>query len=184
MDTFGNLVELITYHLHLHKGVELRDIYKLIHQSVFGPEHLGAGASERAILEESNSPGVEFEEPLLEPISVDASACRLNLRVARTRGIAPPSIAQALRRSAGKFSRSPDELDRLWEEVGNSLKGLSGGFGREDYEKLTRLVSEKDFPPLHHSGSYRKYNRPAYRVLVREEAGRLMPLLPGDALSP
>lgn len=183
MDTFGNLVELIAYHLHLHKGVELRDVYKLIHQSVFGPEHLGAAASERAILEEMRSPDVEFEELPLEPISVDASACRLNLRVARKREIAPARIAEALRRSAGKFSRSPDELGRLWEQVGNFLQGLLGGFSREDYEKLTCLVSEKGFPPLHHSSSYRKYNHPAYRVLMREEAERLMPPLPGGALS-
>lgn len=184
MDTFGNLVELIDYHLRLHRGVELRDIYKLVHQSVFGPEHLGPAASEQAILDEMQTPVVEFEEPLLEPISVDARACRLNLRVAGKQGIAPARIAEALKRSAGTFSRSPEELRRLWEQVGNSLKGLSGSFEREDYEKLTRLASEKGFPPLHHSDSYRRYNRPAYRVLTRQEAERLRPPLPGDALSP
>lgn len=184
MDIFGNLVELINYHLRLHGGVELRDIYKLVHQSVFGPEHLGAMASERAILDEMRGPDAEFEESLLEPISVDARAGRLNLRVARKRGIAPARIAEGLRRSAGKFSRSADEMSRLWEEIGNSLEELSENFSREDYEELTRSVSEEGLPPLHHSKSYKEYNRPAYRVLTREEAERLTQPLPADGLLP
>ncbi len=54
--------------IRLHRGIQLTDIYKLAHQSIFGPEHLGEAAFEEAIVEEMHSPVVKVEEPLLEPI--------------------------------------------------------------------------------------------------------------------
>ena len=181
MDRFKNLAKLLDYHFRIHEGIQLRDIYKLAHQSVFGPEHLDAAAFESAIKEEMHSPDVAFEEPLLESISVDASVCRINLRVARKRQIAPALIAEAVQVSAEQFSRSRDELARLWNDAGDSLKNLKKGFNAKDFRELTRMVEEKDFPPLHHSRSYHKLNRPAYRVLMKVELRRLMPPSSDDA---
>lgn len=182
MERFDNLTDLLNYHLCLHKGVELRDIYKLVHQSIFGPEHLGEAASEEAIREEMDSPNVEFEEPLLESISVDGSACRVNLRVARKRGIPPAVITETMRMSVGGFSRSRNDFARLWANVGDSLGDLPIRLSGEGYEELTRRMRENDFPALHHSSSYRKYNWPAYRVLMKRELDRFMPPPSGAAL--
>ena len=172
---FNDLTELVNYHLGLHKGIELRDIYKLLHQSVFGPEHLGEGASESAIAEEMQSAEeVGFEEPLLEPISIDAGACRINLRAARGLDIPASLIAEAMRLSAKTFVGDQNTFDLLWREVEENLGKLSAEFDVENYRKLTRSMTEKEFPPLHHSDPYRDQNRPAYRVLKRDELERLM----------
>ncbi len=175
-ERFNNLTDLLNYHLRVHRGIGLGDIYKLAHQSVFGPEHLGEAASEEAIFEEMHSPDIEFEEPLLEPISVGGGACRINLRVACKQGISPALIAEAMQRSMGKFSRSIDDFACLWAEVGDCLRNLQLEFGGEEYEELTRRMREKGFTPLHHSSLYRKYNWPAYRVLMKGEFERLKPL--------
>jgi hypothetical protein len=174
MERFKNLAELINYHLDLHEGVELRDIYKLIHQSVFGPEHLDEGVSEDAIADEMDSAAGGIEEPLLEPISIDASACRINLRAAKRQGITPGIIADAMRQSMNEFSRDHAELVRSWAELGDFLTELHREFRRESFEELTRFAEEKGYPALHHSPSYRERNRPAYRVLMKRELERLM----------
>ena len=174
MERFKNLTALLNYHFRLHEGMQVEDIYKLMHQSVFGPEHLDAAASENSIAEEMNNPDVRPVEPLLEPISVDSSAGRINLRVARHRRIAPALIAKAVRLSMDKFSRNHRELSRLCDEAGDSLKNVKEGFSREDFDTLTRMLDEKGFPPLHHSRSYRELNRPAYRVIMKVELRRLM----------
>jgi len=183
---FRSLTELINYHLRMHKGVELRDIYKLLHQSVFGPEHLGEGVSKESIAKEMDEADTGFEEPLLEPISVDGDACRINLRAAKRMGIAPALIERAIRESATKFTGKTVRLSQLWSEVGSTLDELSTEFNGEDFEQLTGVLREKGFPPFHHSSSYRESNRPAYRVLMRHVLEGLTPLptFSDDDLSP
>ncbi|UCD58102.1 MAG: hypothetical protein JSV16_03015, partial [Candidatus Hydrogenedentota bacterium] len=105
-----------------------------------------------------------------------------NLRPAGKRGFAPSLIAEAVRQSVEKFSRDTDALSHLWCDVKGSLKNLPKQFSEEECERLTRLVREKGFPPLHHSHSYRKFNRPAYRVVIRQELERLMRPFSDDAL--
>ncbi len=173
---FLSLTELINYHLRAHNGVELRDIYKLLHQSVFGPEHLGEGVSKESIAEEMDEADVGFEGPLLEPISVDGDACRINLRAAKRLGIAPVVIEKAIRESAPKFNGQTGKLSQLWSEVGSTLDELSTEFNGEDFEQLTGVLREKGFPPFHHSSSYRESNRPAYRVLMLHVLEGLTPL--------
>ncbi len=172
---FGGLIELINYHLGLREGVELQDIYKLLHQSVFGHRHLGAGASEEAIDEEMRGAGeLELEEPLIEPISVDARAGRVNLRAARRQGVPASMIAEAMRLSAQGFTGDHGALARLWRDVGRSTDALTKDFAVEEFEELTALVKARGFPALHHSNSYRELNSPAYRVLIGSELERLM----------
>jgi hypothetical protein len=172
---FNDLTELVNYHLDLHKDAELRDLYKLVHQSVFGPEHLGEGASENAIAEEmKGAEDVGFEEPLLEPISIDAGACRVNLSTAREQSIPASLLAEAMRSSAPIFAGDQSEFALRWRELGDCLEQLARKFDIQDYRKLTSAMAEKEFPPLHHSGPYREQNRPAYRVLKRDQLERLM----------
>ena len=175
---FQSLTELINYHLRVHDGVELRDIYKLLHQSIFGPEHLGEGVSKESIAEEMDEANAGLEEPLLEPISVDGDVCRVNLRAAKSLGIAPALIERAIRESATKFNGRTARLSQLWREVGTILDELSTKFNGEDFEQLTGVLREKGFPPFHHSSSYRESNRPAYRVLMSRVLEDLTPLPP------
>ncbi len=175
MKKFNSLTELINYHISRHEGFELDDVYKLLHQSVFGPEHLGEGVSEHAIARETNDAGIEPGEPLLEPISTNRDSCRINLRAVKRLGISPAIVARAMKESASRFSRDRGELSRLWDEVGASLNELTGGFRRKDFEELTQRLRTRNYPPMRHSPAYRERNRPAYRVVLRSELELLMP---------
>jgi hypothetical protein len=179
---FDNLARLINYHIGIHEGFELQDVYKLIHQSVFGPEHLGGGVSDHSIAEEMERLTVEAEEPLLEPISLDANACRINLRAIKRLRIPPGQVARPVQESAETFSRDRAELSRLWREVGNSLSALSCRFSNEDFEEMTRLLRKGNYPPMRHSSSYRAHNRPAYRVLLKSQLEIVMPDLSASDL--
>lgn len=167
--------DLISFHLELHEGCRVRDVYKLLHQSVFGPEHLGSYLSEIAIREETDIP-FSGQEALAEPISVDGGACRINLRPAAKQGIAANVLATAVRQSTTTFDRDMKRFCRVWLEAERLLKRWPRKrFSEEEIERFSRMVEARKFPPLHHSDSYRKYNRPAYRVLARDELDSLIP---------
>ncbi|RJP69151.1 MAG: hypothetical protein C4532_11305 [Candidatus Abyssobacteria bacterium SURF_17] len=184
MNQRASLANLVNYHLRLHGGMELIDIYKLAYQSVFGPEHLFHAPMTHDILREMQTPGVTFAEPLLEPISPSDNACRVNLRTARRQGITHQIVEEAVRNSARQFSRSQNTLCRLWSEIGNSLESLEKRFNAEDFSRLTQFLQANGFAPLHHSSAYRRMNRPAYRVLMKDELERLMPPSPADSRLP
>jgi hypothetical protein len=91
-------------------------------------------------------------------------------------------VARAVRESAGRFSGDRGEVSRLWHEVGASLEHLAAAFSPEALSDLTQFLEDNEYPPMHHSTSYREYNRPAYRVLLRGELEMLMPDLPASDL--
>ena len=72
---------ILAMHYQTYAALALRDVYKLIYQAVFGPEHsidnLHA-AMERLYLEVLHLPDTPVTVPLLEPLS--PLLCRVNLQ--------------------------------------------------------------------------------------------------------
>jgi hypothetical protein len=155
--------------------MELTDIYKLAHQSVFGPEHPGAYLLKDGIEKEMHSSEVVPNEPLLEPISLHGSSCRINLRAAAKRGITSATVAQAVQSSVDFFSRDQQEFEQLWRHAGAILHLLLKTFSSAEFEVLNAMVKKQRYPSLHHSPSYRLHNRPAYRVMIQNEFEKIRP---------
>ncbi len=163
---FPNYSELIRVHLQLHSGCEIQDIYKLLLQSILGPEHLlsdPAATRERLRLEWEAQPGADAEL-LLEPISLDGSIVRANLRPLKARGVDWLDLWNAFFRTAASIQADKAAFITVWQHALDLLLPMP-----QFSEKIIMQFDEKmrilGYPVMHHSASYQHHNRPAYRVI-------------------
>src|SRR5437773_783920 len=79
--TREELAATLVAHYQMHQALAPRDVYKLIYQAVFGPEHSivnRRAAVERLYLEILHMPDMPVTVPRLEPLS--PLLCRVNLQ--------------------------------------------------------------------------------------------------------
>ena len=162
-------------------AVEIQDAYKWIYQATQGGEHAAPSAEQAGawLQKEWNAlePG-PADEPLAEPLG-ESGIVRINLRPYRAAGGSPEALVAAFLRSAALFK--PDRLgfERAWQELGEELRQRAiGRLTRADWDRLDGEARPSGYPALHHSSGFTADRRPAYRVLTKEEATRLVWSLP------
>ena len=159
---------LVEYHQSLKDSLQVQDVYKLIYQASFGPEHLMADSveMERYLLEELASPDTVARrgEDLIERISIQGQMVRVNLRpysrLAKSQGLLVSVIMESARQTL------PDTLMfyRQWNEFCALVQYGLLDFSSSDLERWDAQVQRGEIPAVHHSPQYRRSNSPAYRV--------------------
>jgi hypothetical protein len=159
-------------------AIRIEDTYKWLFHATRGGEHAirNEDAARKWLEREwvtlgSPEPG----EPLIVPLRPDGALVRLNLRPFRARGGRLGDLFDCFVRSARFFHGSPDQFEAAWTELGRRLEASP----REclDAESWRRLDSEaraKGFPAWGHSATFETAHHPAYRVLIGEEARKLI----------
>lgn len=166
----------------------LIDIYKCLHQGEFGvghtidhPERFKQRLNQEIRREAAADP---VDEPAVEAVSADGAMLRVNLRplrrffneetAAAVEGLTRVCLASArIRRgSASRFFDTLDRFKRINQAGGIALAGYSFIFPNgmvETFLSEVRSYTRKTghIPVLSHSASYRRFNRPAYRVVER-----------------
>ena len=190
----SSLVAILNWHRQRYPLLRAQDIYKLVHQGVFGPGHSIASAEQakRSLKDEVGRLKAEArrwsgDEELIEPIDPDGRLVRANLRPflgevkgqearakRQSRQTADAEwLATALVESARRVKGDPDEMARrLAVAVGWCRKNLprqAAGLERTAVE-----AREAGYPAFHHSPAYKREYRPAYRV-VRSDLVRQIP---------
>ncbi len=161
----------------------IEDAYKWLFQAASGGEHaIPDEESAREWLEQeweslgSTRPG----EPLEVPLRPDGALLRLNLRPFRDHGGSPEELLRAFLRSARTFAPEPGFFRATWAALGTALALHPLGFLTEDeWTRLDTAMRAKGYPAVHHSPAYVAARHPSYRVLTKEEAGRLLKSLEG-----
>lgn len=159
------LAAILDWHLAHYPLLAAADIYKLVHQGVYGPGHIirDPASARTALEQEYRSVAAEPDrsEPT-EPLAPDDRFIRVNLRRLDPSALEP--LCAALLSSAG---------DRVADHATMRTRLLSAidwaRPGRPDLaEELRRLLTENEplaFPARHHSPAYQQAYRPAYRVV-------------------
>jgi hypothetical protein len=173
----GALAPVLEWHLRHYPLLQAQDVYKLLHQGVFGPGHIisDPGSARRylndefAALPAHGLPEVED----VEPIDPDGMFVRVNLAPLAGRPEELPRLAEALLAGA--------QVPGTRDEMGRRLTAA-----REWYEATLPLVGAElagiaeearsaGFPALHHTSVYVQAYKPAYRVVL----SRLWPQVEG-----
>lgn len=164
--------QVLDWHLERYPLMRAQDLYKLLHQGVFGPGHIIKSEEKaRQALEQ------EFGEvrarccmqavERIEPLSPSGDLIRVNLETLRELDAAVELVLKVLVESAAAVQGDPGTMkSRLQEAVewcGEKLPGQA-----EDLEQLAAFAEADGFPALHHSEVFLTAYRPAYRV-VRQE---------------
>jgi hypothetical protein len=168
---------VLAWHYQRYPLLEARDIYKLIHQGVFGPGHIVASAAgarqmlkEELTMLEACSPKSKERMPksAFEPLDPKNTMVRVNLRsLLEDRGRTKTDgwLAAALVESARKVAGDPMQMRRrLAAAVRWCRQNVPGQ--AEGLERLATQARKSGYPAFHHSPAYQQAYRPAYRVVL------------------
>lgn len=158
---------LTSQHIARYPNLELKDLYKLLHQSALGASHANAADNileKEFNLELDNLIGVDVE-PTIDPISPDGKIARIHLRSYLNQGYAKDDLLTAFIRTANARDGSKEKLKKFC----NCLRDLSRAkqlpFNPEDTDAFLNDVENKDYPTLRHSDIYKKEYEPSYRIV-------------------
>jgi hypothetical protein len=162
-----SLREVIARHLARYPGMRPADLYKLLHQAVFGSEHAvgdPARAREQLLAELAAASG-EPEEPLLDPISDGGEIARVHLRTYRAAGLAPDPLVEAFVRTASVPRGSKEAMEQAWRVATEVSAGASRRFDASELTAYFARRAADGFPAARHSDEYRRLYAPSYRVV-------------------
>lgn len=156
----------------------IEDAYKWLFQAANGGEHaVPDEESARTWLEREwaslgpTSPG----ELLVVPLRPDGVVVRLNLRPYRDRGGRPGDLLDAFLQSARALEPDPGLFRESWSAFGERIASQPlGPLNGAAWQRLDTAMRAKGYPAVHHSRTYASVRRPAYRVLTKDEADRLV----------
>lgn len=167
------MLDILATHYRLYQTLELRDVYKLLYQRVFGPEHSvddWRAARERLYLEVIQLPDAPASLPILEPLS--SVLCRVNLQPFVQAGGDVGRLWKVLRQTVRDFQPATlADFQRDWNYFRNSA--WAQRYGPALCEQFWQRMATADFPPVHHSRSYTTAYAPHYRVVYRALAEKV-----------
>ncbi len=175
---------LLRDHLARYPLAEAEDVYKLVHQSVFGPAHAVPSRDEakRYLDEElaALAPG-PAGEPLLDVLSDTPPLARLNLRPFVAAGGDRARLLDAFVATAATVHGDAAVMKEHLEIAIAVLRDL----GREAMARQLDVLADDDalhgYPAGHHSATYRNAYHPAYRVVLQSLLTDVAPGTPGGA---
>jgi hypothetical protein len=167
--------------LENHPEATAADVYKLLHQGVFGPGHAieDRRSAARWIDDEIAALGpATVEEALCQPLGGATPMVRIHLRPYLAAGDDPAELLDAFVASAVGDTGDAAAVDAAVQAavafmVERGLGSLAG-----DVQTLASTLASQGYPAVHHSERYVELYRPAYRV-VRLDLARAKGWCPG-----
>jgi len=169
----ANAVRSVAFDFAEHPEAEAADLYKFLHQAIYGPGHAisDPDAAARWLTRELG----ELGPPLVGEVACEVLGgrpilVRVNLRPFVAGGGDATELLDAFVATAGEVRGDPRQMGEALEIV---VKWLRSDGRRNLADALQRLGDElapKDYPAIHHSDAYVEAYRPAYRVITSEHA--------------
>jgi len=142
------------------------DIYKLLHQSVFGPGHIiqSADSAREYLVKEMESLGPTIQgEKLYDELG--DGIVRVNLRPYRDSKKPMDALLLAMIETANTNKGTPrhmaDKLDKACKFLLKQEKNKLA----EELKELGEKLAVQGYPASHHSEAYRNAYQPAYRIV-------------------
>ena len=166
--------DILAVHFQRYQNLELRDIYKLLYQRVFGPEHSIDNlrvARERLYLEVIQLSETPVSMTMIEPLS--SVLCRVNLQPFVQAGGDISRLWKVFRQTVCDFQPgSQVDFQRDWKHFRNAA--WARRYDDALLDQFWQRMATANFPPVHHSRCYRKTYTPHYRVVCRSLAEAVM----------
>jgi len=161
--------EFLLSHIERRPLMEVRDVYKLLYQGVFGVGHIMGGNAKNRLEEEANRIDLEDHkwEPLIEPVNPEGSLIRVNLRPYMRGDGDLECLYDAMVESSTKKGEVSQFIES-WGEFKKLNDEENLGFSRDDIREYDHVIDKERIEPKHHTEKYRQSYYPAYRVVVTE----------------
>jgi hypothetical protein len=166
-----NVAALINTHVERYPEIDILDVYKLLHQAVFGPGH--AIKNERSVQEvlevECELLTPDVSAPLVENVHPDSKFVRLHLRpYLAARG----DVRALLKSFVQSANAATGELAMMaaWWAIFEGMIAPEGALAGRFDTRVARLEgrthASEQWPASHHSPRFERVYHPAYRVLA------------------
>ena len=162
--------QLLLQHYKTYPALQIRDIFKFLHQSAFGCEHFVASlemATERIASEYAGG----VEQAQIEPM--DGEYCRVPLCVL-DQGLQAKTLGKLFVASAKREENGLSALLEKLEIAGNLVREGLLPFAEKEWDAALAQWASNGYPAVRHSDIFREYYHPAYRVMAKE----FVPFLP------
>lgn len=156
----NKMIEIVKKHLEMYPLMQEEDIYKLIHQSFFGPAHYidDVNWAKKYLLTEAES----CQNEMPEIIEVGGGYYRYTL-ISDEKYLA--TLCEAFIKSANTFNENKDGFKDLVDTVAASLTNKEL---KKKFLNLAKELSTFDYPAISHSQIYRENYHPHYRVIYKD----------------
>ncbi len=164
----ANAVQALAFDVASHPQAEAVDLYKFLHQAMFGPGHAVPDRAQAAdfLDKELADLGPPMgAEAWCDTLGGDPMLVRVNLRPYAANGFSNDALVEAFVATANAVRADPQQMGIALDLVVHWLQTDDRkDLGRELHE-LARSMAEEGYPPVHHSTAYRQAYQPAYRVI-------------------
>lgn len=166
MNFTDNTKKFLINHARRFPSLEIRDIFKFLHQSSFGCEHL-VSSCDFAIgyIKKEAESMTHYERTVIEPLDGDYS--RVNLSVIRD-GISPETLGRLFFLSARKEEHGAAALSAKLSVAEDLVLNGELPFSYDEFKAAKDEWERIGYPAIHHSEAFRSNYRPAYRVISNE----------------
>lgn len=174
MDGKAQIKSLLLDQCVRYPALEMQDLLKCLHQSVFGCGHFVSDeAAGLALLYRETEGGLLPDGPEAEMIG--GGFCRVHLRTLRRTGLAPETLFRLFALSAAGPAGDGAALEDALVVLLDLARAGRLPFPYEETAAAVDAWRQEGFPACHHSERFRAAYRPAYRV-VRQELAWALPL--------
>lgn len=156
----SKMIEIVKKHLEKYPLMQEEDIYKLLHQSFFGPAHYVDDVlwAKKYLFAEAES----CKDDVPEIIEVGGGYFRYTL-INNQQYL--DSLCDAFVKSANTFNDNKDGFKELLDVIAEHLPNKEL---KNKYVKLAKDLSTFDYPAVSHSQIYRENYRPHYRIVHKD----------------
>ena len=177
-----NIAGLLDWHMQYYRLIRAVDIYKLLHQGVFGPGHVitNPDAARRALESEFvavRSACCMQATAVTEPLDPADGMLRVNLGPLSDVRDAPALVLDAMLAGASEASGDPGEMRARLDDALTWCRDRLPD-QHSALAELSHAAADDGYRPRHHSRVYKTAYRPAYRVV---SAGFWRKVEPPDA---
>ena len=152
----------ISAHYRAYEQLELRDIFKFLHQSTFGCEHMVSSLEAATAYIKKEAENISDQKPLVEEL--DGEFSRVHLSVL-SEGLTAETLSKLFYLSARKPKASLLALEEKLKTVKDMITDGSLPFDEKEFDKAVTEWKQNGYEALHHSDTFRSAYKPAYRVV-------------------
>ncbi len=153
--------------------LQVQDVFKFIHQSAFGCEHLLTDL--QAALQRIQAEADDNQTVIQNPVELlDGDYCRVHLSVLQD-GLQTETLARLFMLSAQPVENAENAVKEKLQIFLSLCENGALAFSAKEVQKQAEEWQANGFCALHHSDTFRKAYKPSYRVIKKEYA-RLLPL--------
>ena len=170
---------LIEQHVKRYEQIDILDIYKLLHQAIFGPGHpiTNRKAAQEWLERQSEILQPAPDQPLLESIHPEDAVVRLHLRPYLQLNGSLKRLLDASIESSKVIVGDLETMASWWaifQHMTDAGRPFANRFDARTMGLLGRNSARESWPASHHSPAYDFTYKPVYRVLNRSLAEKLL----------